>query len=121
MAEPDLDFVLRVLRAFAMSPNDSNDMLLWRTDGKYAPITFMANCSDLFDWATADCEVITPENVGELERAFADVKAVSPTWQYEGVNLFCARVRGRRPQRPAYPKDEALWPLFDAAGPVRRG
>ncbi len=112
---------MRVLRAFAVWPNESNDMLLWRTDGRYAPITFFANCSDLFDWATADWEVITPENVGVLERAFEDVRALSRGWLYEGVYLFCARVRGRRPQRPAYPKDERLWPLFDACGPVRRG
>src|SRR5882724_6872467 len=58
------DYVQRVLDVYAMFPNDlSGDELIWRTDGKYSPVTFMILCSDFFDYGTADLEVITPENV----------------------------------------------------------
>jgi hypothetical protein len=122
MTTIDPAFVMRVLAVFAISPNDSVEYLSWRTDGQYAPITFMANCSDDFYWGTGDCETITPDNIGELEQAVADVVAITGDafgTAYFGVMLFCARLRGMRPQGASYPDDERLWPLFDACGPGR--
>lgn len=109
-------FVLRVLSVLAS--NDGCDDVWWRTDGEYAPVTFLVNCNDVFFWGCADAEHVTRENVDELERAYADCRAASghPTY---GAALFCARLRKERPQGAAYPKEPKLWPLFDACGPER--
>jgi hypothetical protein len=87
--------------------------MFFRTDGEYAPITFFANCGDLFYWATSDLEKITPENVEILEQSFADAS-------FHGDTLFCARVRKMRPQGACYKHWSAdLQRLFDACGPAR--
>ncbi len=115
-------FVMRVLTLFAMHPNDSTEMLMWRVDGKYAPITFLVSCSDFFWWGTADCEIVTPDEIEALEQAFADVKAASTNTQldaYWGAVLYVARKRRMRPQGAAYPTVPALAALFDACGPER--
>lgn len=117
MQRVDFEFVLRVLRATAF---DHTDILWWRTDGEYAPVTLFVKCNDLFWWACADLEQVTPENVGELERAFADAKAAHPQFgEVYADSLFCCRVRGMRPQGCCYPPERELWPLFDACGPER--
>ena len=118
----------------------------WRVDDEYAPLTFLFNCNDLFYWGCADCEEITPENFHMVKDALTDAaeaigacdpwelpktkpfdielrRSVFELWQVCGgwaVELFCARVRGMRPQRPCYEN----WPpeivaLFDACGPQR--
>jgi len=99
------------------------DNLMWRTDSEYAPITFFVNCSDLFWWATADCEQLTPENLPLLKQAVADVKAaLGKEFFVEGsaaCDLFCCRVRSLRPQRAVMDKmDARLKPLFEACGPA---
>jgi hypothetical protein len=120
LADAQAAFVMRVLNVFAMWPNDCNDSLMWRTDGEYAPITFMVNCSDEFDWATADAEVITPDDIGDLEQAFTDVRdATDGDLMYEAPLLYAARRRKQRPQGAAYPKYPKLAGLFDACGPER--
>lgn len=108
-------FNLRVLDAVAF---DNCDMLWWRTDGEYAPITFFVNCNDLFWWATSDAEDVTPENVHLLEESIKDVEAIDDCSSW-ATSLFCCRSRKMRPQGAAYPKDKRLWPLFDACGPAR--
>jgi len=114
-----LTYIMRVLRAFVMYPNDCMDMLMWRCDGTWAPLTLMVNCSDFFHWATADCVEIAPDDLDTLEQAFADVKAADADL-YWGASLFAARKRGMRPQRPVYRQmDAALAALFDACGPER--
>lgn len=111
-------FALEIMSLFAKY--DLHDLLFWRTDGEYAPITFFVNCNDLFYWATADLEPISPDNFPELERAMKDVGATQVNSEsLDGLSLFCARVRKMRPQKCAYPKDKKLWPLFDACGPER--
>jgi len=107
---------------------DYYDAIWWRCDEEYAPVTFWVRCNDLFYWASADAECITPEDIPELEKAFKDCEAagnaikegygrVSASF---GPELFCARARGLRPQGAAYPKDhQEIWPLFDASGPKR--
>ena len=115
------DFVMRVLKA--ASDVDGHEMIWWRCDGEYAPITFFAKCNDTFAWACAGLERITPENVADLEKAIADVSSATGRTGW-GVDcswceLFVARLRKMRPQGAAYPEDERLWPLFDACGPER--
>lgn len=117
------DFILRVLRATAF---DHCDEIWWRTDGEYAPVTFLAKCNDLFYWGGADCERITQQNVHLLERAKEDLTAVAIKGHRKGyaatlyaVDLFCCRVRGMRPQGCCYPREREAWPIFDACGPPR--
>ncbi len=124
----DLDFVLRVLRVFSESKGPSTSDLWWRTDDpEYGPVSFFANCNDLFFWGSADCEDITPGNIHVLEQAVADMRALdlvdsdgSPAPWRAAHLLFCARVRGERPQGAYYSYiEKEYWPLFDAAGPAR--
>ena len=113
-------FVIDVLAVFAEA--DEHDALWWRTDGDYSPVTFFVNCNDLFYWATADCEKITEENLPLLKQTIRDCQEITGELGWapqEAFDLFCCRVRGMRPQQPAYPKDERFRPLFDAAGPMR--
>ena len=93
------------------------DMPAVRMDGEYAPITFLINCNDAFWWATADCEALTPENIHIMRESIADMEKVDG---FHPELLFCARVRGMRPQSPYYKyfkPEEAK--LFDACGPER--
>ena len=109
------EFLLRVFRAIDF---DHCDAIWWRTDGEYAPVTIFVNCNDLFYWATADAERLTPENIAEFEKALADMEKIGE--RFRGPELFCARVRKMRPQPPCYrgwtPEVAAL---FDACGPAR--
>lgn len=115
-----MKFILRVLDVTAF---DSTDDIWWRTDNEYAPVTFWVTVNDCFYWASADLEKITPENVGELEKAYADCRAamggVGGIGEIYAPMLFAARMRKMRPQGAAYPQEKELWPLFDAAGPER--
>ena len=79
------------MRALAATAFDNCDDLFWRVDSEYAPITMMVSCSDVFAWGCADCETITDENIDDLEKAYID----DPD---NGAALFCARLRGMRPQ-----------------------
>jgi hypothetical protein len=115
--EAEQSYVLRVLSL--VDAFDCDDVLWHVNDGR---VRFHVRCSDLFYWACADCEEITPENVSEFERSYADVKAVTTEglWQSHAQSLFACRVRNMRPQGACYKTcPEKLWPLFDAAGPER--
>lgn len=123
-------FLLRVMRVFDGFDGPSTDSIWWRTDEEYAPFTIFVNCNDVFMWGCADCEPLTPANIGEMERAVADCIAATRGKSYWGERgtsvfapmLFCARVRGMRPQGAAYPEggDHAgVRALFDACGPER--
>lgn len=117
----DAEFVMRVMRGFAMFPNDLCDVLTWRTDGEYAPITFLVDCSDEFAWGGSDCEPLTDgADLDALEAALAEVAAVEPRYPGYGTTLWVARKRGTRPQGATYPSSApGVWPLFDACGPKR--
>lgn len=109
------DEIMQLLKATSF---DLCDMIWWRTDTEYAPVTFLVNCNDCFYWGSADAEEITSDNLAILEAAIADCKALSAA-HYAG-DLFAARVRKMRPQGACYnhyPKE--LWPLFDECGPQR--
>jgi len=108
------DLALRVLRVFAF---DKTEMVWWRTDEEYAPVTFFVNCNDLFFWGCSDCEPITAENIELLERTAAEIHDDHKQFMGE---LFVARWRKMRPQGACYKS----WPdhikeLFNACGPER--
>lgn len=124
MSETNMDFVLRVLKA--MQDCDNREELWWnvKEDGSVA---FTVNCSDVFWWACADSEDVTPENVSELEKALTDIKSVldpeddpAPFTISHAPMLFAARMRKMQPQGAMYKYiDSRLWKLFDEAGPER--
>ncbi len=93
----------------------------WRTDDKYAPITFFLNCNDLFYWACADAEVLTSENIDQLEKCINEVEKIGEKYSASyGIMLFCCRTRKMRPQKPIYKRiSEKMTALFDACGPER--
>lgn len=141
MSGKDLEFILRVLTI--VSDVDRCDDIWWRTDGEYAPVTFLMNCNDLFWWGCSDCEEVTPENVEMLAQAYVDVEAaisttewstaetpqrnrdMSISWDKSSIKgyagtLFCARVRKMRPQGACYRgMDPRIAKLFDECGPER--
>lgn len=105
---------------------DSYELLMWRRtdDG----IRFSAMCSDTFAWASADAELIEPEDVPLLRQCLADLKAADPQLgECDLPELFAARKRGMRPMRlflyPKREREDPGWPavreLFLAAGPER--
>lgn len=84
------DFVLRVLKAFEF---DNTDSLWWNfVDDK--PRLY-AQCSDFFEWGTADLEEILPEDIELLEQCVVEVTAFDRTNMYAG-ELFAARKRKQR-------------------------
>ena len=101
-----------------VSEHDIHRELWWRCDDEYAPITFFLNCNDMFYWGCSDCEELTVGDLGALEQAIKDADAICPIEGW-GTAVFIARKRGMRPQKPAYPKDVKMWPLFDLCGPER--
>lgn len=120
----EFEFVMRVLRLTSLFNEDGSDGVghedvFWRTDGKYAPVTFFVQCNDVFAWATADAVDLTPQNIRIFEQSICDCKASVQFGEIYGPMLFCARVSGMWPQGAAYPHERELWPLFDACGPER--
>ena len=92
----------------------------WRTDTEYAPITMFVNCNDFFWWGCADCEDVTAENIHLLEEVAKECEEIQEYSSEHAPLIFCARVRGERPQGAYYdyfPK--SLWPLLDACGEER--
>lgn len=120
MIEP---FVTQVLRATA--DFDLCSDIYWTVDTGDKP-HFFVNCNDLFEWACADAEEITPGNLQLLIDTYAELKSTNwpdpkiPSRRYPAEvytdSLWACRVRGWRPQRAYY---EHLCPelakLFDAA------
>jgi hypothetical protein len=82
-------------------------------------VTFFVNANDIFEWACADCETLTPDDLPALRQAISDVSAIDETKKEDGFALWVARKRGMRLQQPAYPKNEQIRALFDACGPER--
>lgn len=113
-----VDFVFKWL---AMAQKwEMQDDFWWRCDNEYAPVTIFVNCGDLFYWATADHEELTPENIDIYNQSMVDADAAYKFGHCYAFSLFCARVRKMRPQGACYknyPKE--LWPLLDACGPPR--
>lgn len=122
-------FACRVLEIY--SESDEHDLLFWRVGHPDPGLHFYAKCNDLFWWGTADAEEITPANLPTLERVLVDPQVLAaartgpiPSEQFFPMmylsELFAARVRGMRPQRPCYKNmSPEIATLFDACGPER--
>jgi hypothetical protein len=109
------DFLHAVLALAAKA--DLGGDLLWRLeDGR---VHLAVDVSDVFAWGGADAEELSPDRVLLLERAYADLSAISGAAAAYTVDLFAARLRGMRPQGAAYPSDAEARALFDACGPER--
>jgi hypothetical protein len=108
-------FILEVLSLFSLDETDCYGELFWRCENPNT-VEFFANVNDVFWWATADTEPITPEDLPAMRLAIADVRDIDI---YTWTELWVARKRKMRPQRPAYPKDKRLREMFDACGPER--
>lgn len=140
---PDrLEFLERLFRVMAEVGPD-NFFIAAHSGGPFfsggdpQPTKAYVNCNDLFAWACADAEEVTPENIELLEQAVADVTPLyEKWWSYPkgapeserpplvlkdyATSLFACRVRKERPQGPCYQSyPPELAALFDAAGPDR--
>ncbi len=114
--EVELRFIKTVL--FLFSRYDVHEQLWWRAaDSNEERFFFAVNCSDTFDWASADCEEITTENLPLLKQSFYDIAAVTAEMWYAPL-LFAARVRGKRVM-PQFSVPTPLKEMFDACGPAR--
>lgn len=112
-AAQELNFIKQVLTVFADA--DIHDSLWWRFDD--GALTLFAMVNDVFEWACADAEEITPDTLPDLQGAYNDLKAIGATeWT---PDLYAARRRGMRPQGAAYPVDAAVQALFNECGPAR--
>jgi len=110
----DLNFILKVLK---ISSENDLDISWYFEDEK---LIFTVDCSDVFNWATADCEDITEENFPVLEQAVKDINSTGSIHTHLASQLFCARVRKQRPQGAFYSIiDKKVWHLFDECGEVR--
>jgi hypothetical protein len=116
---PQVDFAMKFL-ALAAKYELFDASIQLRSDGEYAPVSFILNVNDIFCPA-ADGEVV--DDVDALEKAITDCIEASPTdavsvWQAitDGLVLYVARKRNERPLRLKYTDNQALWPLFDACG-----
>ena len=98
-----------------------DDQVMWGPYGPDNAYRFSAMCSDTFQWASADSEIIEPEDLQLLGECLADLRARGGH-DYLMCELFAARKRGMRPM-PRWIKHYAHNPeirrLFEAAGPPR--
>lgn len=127
------DDAFRVLRVFADA--DARESLFWKfEDGE---LKMFANCSDTFDWGSADLEEITPETIPVLEQALKDLQAIDtsvPGFLIDTsippflAELYASRMRKMRPMRSYYRMIRNIYPdavvnktfeLFNACGPER--
>lgn len=110
-------FLMTLFRTLAAA--DCHSALYWtQAEFGVAGIEWYILCPDVFEWGTADAEMVTPENVHLLTEALTACKVVDLPWRMP--ELFCAMSRGQRPQGAYYNGVPAvLHPLFDACGPER--
>lgn len=105
-----------VLSLFERADN-MTEAVIWRVDmtqGRNRDIKLFALCSDFFAWATADLEEITKGDIPLLERCLRDLRKADDATYYLG-ELFAARKRRMRPQKPCYKDMEpSVAALFDA-------
>lgn len=113
-------FMSQVLGIFA--DTECHEDLIWSRDrSNWQEIRFSVLCSDTFDYATADSEEITPENVATLYPTYLDLS--NGDHEVLWPTLWCARQRKRRPM-PLYYEHlklagTPLGDFLDAAGPER--
>ncbi len=95
----------------------------FESDAKATGIAFAINCNDLFAYACADCELITPENFQLLQDTEAELLKMGsapisgrPYVKWTG-ELFAARIRKARILDAYFTRGiipPGLKPLFDA-------
>lgn len=114
------DLIYQVIALAAeLDEGETSDFMFWPLTAEGVRVS--VNCSDVFYWGCADAEVITPENLPLLRKAYEDEIAASPDdVQLHAGWLFVSRIRNLRPQGAVY-KALEYWevPLFNAAGPER--
>lgn len=117
--EEQLSFIIDVLKT--ISNADLIRSLLYGDYEDKGQINFAILCNDLFWWATADAESLTPDNLPILKQCIEEVEKLDEHGRaFEADILFCCRIRKMRPQKPYYKSiPEKLHPLFDACGPER--
>jgi hypothetical protein len=114
---PEEDFAMQLLKFLARHQLLAENVV-WgvENDTLWAGVL----CNDVFAWASSDVEEITEETFPILKQAVADCLAIDQCiGDCHAAMLYCARVRGMRPQGCCYPQERLFWPLFDAAGPER--
>jgi len=90
--------IIEMLRWFA--EHDMQEELRWwlpETGG----VQWYVLCSDVFDWATADSERVTVEDLPALSKAVRDLMTGPEDYCSDAVyatDLWVARKRGRTPQ-----------------------
>ncbi len=111
--------LIEVLRIFSF--NHTEDIWWRENEENREQLDFYINCSDFFYWGSSDVELITSEKLGILYEAKAEIDTLEIADHLKEYGLlFCAKVRGMRPQGAYYKYlDEAMWPLFDECGPMR--
>jgi hypothetical protein len=98
------------------------DVIWWRCDGEYAPVTFLVNCNDFF-YCAADCEEVTEENLPIFKEIFEQCSAIDsadtrPITERHYAStyaplLFTARIRKMFPMDYEYNRlSEELKILF---------
>jgi hypothetical protein len=88
----------RVLDLWSLDRDElCTDDLFWRRapDGSW---TFFVLCNDVFGPAS-DAEAITEEDIGDLESAVADLRALGTCDEHWAPILWIARKRKRKPWR----------------------
>lgn len=114
MKEVDSDFMLRVLRCFGDFECPPNNMLSWRTDGEFVPITFSVVIGGLFNEdGYNDHITISPNNINLLEQSIKDVIQIDYLWGFIGAVLFCCRVEKQKPYGYKDWMDEKFHYLFE--------
>lgn len=117
----NLDWMGPIFQALSFVDGiDFHDILWWRCEqGKFK---WFINCSDMFYWATADCEEILPGDIPSFIETIEDTLALSDEYAYcHAPELWVSRKRGMRPQGAYYKHfTPELARLFDACGPERK-
>lgn len=99
---------------------DKQDDFHWMFDKKQNKFRITVNCNDLFEWATADCEELTPENLDSYIQTIEDAQKVYKYGHIWADSIWACRQRKMRPQGACYKHYPIeLWPLFDECGPER--
>ena len=116
-------YTIAVLRTFADA--DCHEGVIWHVRDNR--VFFSAMCSDTFAWGSADAEPIDPADLPLLDKCFTDLDAIGGIALCHLPELYASRKRGTRPMnrwmtkilRGDDPNDNAVRPLFEAAGPPR--
>lgn len=86
-------FVQRVLVAL----QGNCDCLWWQQRQGDSKMRFYVRCNDTFEYACADTEEITPDNIDLLEQTYAEAEALGGICTVYADTLFVARLRKQLP------------------------